>query len=71
MTEVGGEGAAYFDPTSPRAAAQQIAEWWKKRPELVAHGLVRSSEWNQSRMIDRYIATYARIAAAQPAPVLA
>ncbi|HTO02809.1 MAG TPA: glycosyltransferase family 1 protein [Opitutus sp.] len=71
MTEVGGAGAAYFDPTSPRAAAQQIADWWEKRPELVAHGLVRSSEWNQSRMIDRYVATYARIAAAQPAPVLA
>lgn len=71
MTEVGGNGAAYFDPTSPRAAAHQIAEFWPKRPELVARGLARAPEWSQSRMIDRYLETYARLTAAEPASVLA
>jgi glycosyltransferase involved in cell wall biosynthesis len=71
MTEVGGKGAAYFDPTSPRAAAHQIVEWWPRRTELIARGLARSTEWSQTRMIDRYLDTYTRLATAQPETVLA
>jgi glycosyltransferase involved in cell wall biosynthesis len=63
MTEVGGDGAAYLDPENPRQAARQIAETWPRRTELVARGLARSSEWNQSRMIERYVETYTRLAA--------
>lgn len=71
MTEVGGNGAAYFDPASPRAAAEQIAGYWPKRSELIARGLARSSEWDQPRMIGRYVDAYARLTADQPAPALA
>jgi len=65
MTEVGGDGAAYIDPENPRNAAQQIASMWPRRNELIAPGFARSLEWHQSRMIDRYVDTYTRLAAPQ------
>ena len=66
MTEVGGNAAVYVNPESPAQAARQIAEAWPRRTELIARGLDRSSEWNASRMIDRYLETYARLIAPRP-----
>jgi glycosyltransferase involved in cell wall biosynthesis len=61
MTEVGGDGASYFDPSEPRNAALHIAEQWPRRGEMAARGLARSTEWNQTRMIERYVALYERL----------
>jgi glycosyltransferase involved in cell wall biosynthesis len=71
MTEVGGNAAVYVDPESPVQAARQIAEAWSRRNELIARGLERSSEWNASRMIDRYLETYARLIAPRESTVFA
>jgi glycosyltransferase involved in cell wall biosynthesis len=59
MTEVGGAGAAYFDPASPLEAAKLIASTWPRRAELAARGRARATEWSPSLMIDRYLAAYA------------
>ena len=71
MTEVGGDGAYYIDPGEPVAAAAKIAAFWPKRAELSARGLARASEWSQTRMIERYLATYARLAPALQVRALA
>ena len=71
MTEVGADGAAYFDPADPEAAARMIAESWTRREELAARGLLRAGEWNQSRMVERYVETYQRMLERKPAEVLA
>lgn len=71
MTEVGADGAAYFDPAEPEAAARMIAEAWTGREELAARGLLRAGEWNQSRMVERYLGTYQRMLEPKPAEVLA
>jgi len=71
MTEVGGDGAAYFDPGDTDAAVGLIAGRWTERAEIAARGLLRAGEWNQSRMIDRYLATYQRLASAKPVEVFA
>jgi glycosyltransferase involved in cell wall biosynthesis len=71
MTEVGGDAAVYIDPVTPRAAAQQVIEAWAQRPELIARGLARSSEWNQLRMIERYLETYGRLSNAQSKALVA
>ena len=63
MTEVGGDGASYFDPAEPRKAARQIADLWPRRAEFAARGLARSTEWDESRMIERYVDTYLRLTA--------
>lgn len=68
MTEVGGEGAGYFDPGNPLAAAQLIAANWSRRRELAARGRVRAAEWSPSLMIDRYLAAYANVTM-KPQPV--
>lgn len=70
MTEVGGDGAAYFDPSNPLAAATLIASTWPRRQELAARGRVRAAEWSPSLMIDRYLAAYANMTA-KPQPVAA
>ena len=42
MTEVGGDGAVYFDPTDPAAAAATIAAAWPDRVELARRGSART-----------------------------
>jgi glycosyltransferase involved in cell wall biosynthesis len=69
MTEVGGGAAAYFDPMNSAEAAQQIAALWFTRRRLAERGLERAQEWHQSRMIDRYVEMYARLATGVPAEV--
>jgi len=70
MSEVGGDGASYFDPSNPLVAAKHIAATWPRRFELAARGRVRAVEWSPERMIERYLAVYAN-AAAKPQPVAA
>ncbi len=65
MTEVGGDGAGYFDPAQPAAAAQRIADAWPARAELRERGLRRAVEWAPERMIERYVALYRRVAAGE------
>ena len=69
MTEVGGDGAVYIDPGSPAAAAQIIVEAWPVKQDVAARGLARAVEWNQSKMIERYLHTYTSLA--QPGRVTA
>lgn len=71
MTEVGGDGASYLDPDDPIRAARHIAEVWPHRRELGERGLARAPEWTQSRMIERYAATYSRLAASRTLSVAA
>lgn len=71
MTEVGGNAAVFVDPEAPGQAARQIAEAWSRRAELAARGLDRAAEWDASRMIDRYVETYARLVTPRESKVLA
>lgn len=68
LTEVGGDAAVYLDPANPTDAARRIAAAWDRRQELSARGLRRAAAWQPHAMIDRYLESYAGIAAA-PAPL--
>jgi glycosyltransferase involved in cell wall biosynthesis len=61
MTEVGGDGAVYVDPAAPTEAAQIIADAWPKKQDVADRGLARAVEWNQSKMIERYVRMYSEI----------
>jgi glycosyltransferase involved in cell wall biosynthesis len=71
MTEVGGAGAEYFDPASPQEAGFHIAHSWPHLDQLAERGRIRSTEWRQDLMIERYVATYERLASALPHSIAA
>lgn len=54
MPEVGGDAAAYFDPSSPVAAAASIRESWPTRQERVTLGKERLPLFNQETMFRAY-----------------
>jgi hypothetical protein len=54
MTEVGGEGARYFDPANPAAAAQIIAAGLADPAPLRAAGLAQAKRWDPQAMLDAY-----------------
>lgn len=63
MTEVGGDAACYLNPADPQESARRMAFAWSRRSDMSRRGLERASEWSQSLMIDRYLQTYAALAA--------
>jgi glycosyltransferase involved in cell wall biosynthesis len=65
MTEVGGDGAEYIDPADSQAAGVRIAHSWPYLDQLAERGRLRSAEWRQDLMIERYVATYERLASTQ------
>jgi glycosyltransferase involved in cell wall biosynthesis len=67
MTEVGGEGAEYFDPSLPDAAAATIARVWPSRRQLGLRGLARAPTWDPRLMLESYLAVYAELAGVQTA----
>jgi glycosyltransferase involved in cell wall biosynthesis len=54
MTEVGGQGARYFDPLQPAAAAQIIADGLADPAPLRAAGFFEAKRWNPEAMLDAY-----------------
>jgi glycosyltransferase involved in cell wall biosynthesis len=67
MTEVGGDGAVYFDPTDPEGAAATIARAWPARAEFARRGIARTVLWDPRLMIERYLRVYEeRAGAAAP-----
>ncbi|MES2695340.1 MAG: glycosyltransferase family 1 protein [Verrucomicrobiota bacterium] len=64
MTDVGGDAAAYFDPTSEPSAAQRILAAWPTRPEMSARGLRAAKRWSLDTMLDRYEALYRELGGA-------
>jgi glycosyltransferase involved in cell wall biosynthesis len=64
MTEVGGEGASYFDPALADEAAALIAGAWPRRRQLGHRGLARAAAWDPRLMLEGYMAVYAEMAEA-------
>jgi glycosyltransferase involved in cell wall biosynthesis len=62
MTEVAGDGAVYFDPADPNAAAACIAAALRETPPLNAAGLTNAARFTTAAMIDGYLALYERAA---------
>jgi glycosyltransferase involved in cell wall biosynthesis len=67
MTEVGGDGAEYFDPAFPEDAAATIAQAWPRRRQLGLRGLARSGAWDPATMLAGYLAVYTEAACLQAA----
>lgn len=63
MTEVGGDAACYLDPNDPQESARRIALAWPRLADMSRRGIERTELWSESLMFDRYLATYARLAA--------
>lgn len=61
LTEVGGEGAAYFDPADPGAAAARLAALWPERASLASSAAARAPLWQPERMLEAYELLYRRL----------
>ncbi len=70
MTEVGGDAACYLDPADPQESARRIVLAWPRLADMARRGLERTDNWTESLMFDRYLETYAKLAAS-PAPLAA
>jgi hypothetical protein len=62
MTEVGGDGAVYFDPTDPAGAAATIARALHETPVLNERGLANARRFTTVAMVDAYLDLYRRAA---------
>lgn len=62
MTEVGGAGAVYFDPTDPEGAAQAVAENLADRGRMIEAGYSNIPRFAPDLMLDKYTDIYRRIA---------
>jgi glycosyltransferase involved in cell wall biosynthesis len=62
LTEVGGTGAVYFDPTDPDGAAQIIAENLPNRDRMIEAGFANIPRFAPEIMLTRYLDVYQRIA---------
>jgi glycosyltransferase involved in cell wall biosynthesis len=58
MTEVGGQGAIYFDVSDIRGAAATIAEAWGDRHLLIDRGLENAKRYTTEVMISGYMSAY-------------
>ena len=65
MTEVGGEGAAYFDPKQPEETAEIVARGLERRAEMIALGYENIKRFTTEGMIDNYIQAYRGLLAPQ------
>ena len=62
MTEVGGGGAVYFDPTDPDGAARVIAGNLADRDRMVEAGYSNVKRFAPDLMLDAYMDVYRRLA---------
>ena len=67
LTEVGGTGAAYFDPTDPDGAARLIAENLASRGRMIEAGFANVPRFAPDIMLTKYLEVYKRIAGNSPA----
>jgi glycosyltransferase involved in cell wall biosynthesis len=70
MTEVGGDGARYFDPADPASAATEIIRGLALPEPLRAAGLRQAQRWDTQLMLDAYLKLYSSLSPsfAQSAP---
>ena len=61
MTEVGGSGAVYFDPTDAAGAAETIAGALRLREGIRQSGLKNISRFSVDKMIQGYLGAYERV----------
>lgn len=62
MTEVGGDGAVYFDPADPAGAAATIAQALRGTPVLNERGLANARRFTTAAMVAAYLELYRRAA---------
>ncbi len=62
LTEVGGAGAVYFDPTDPETAAQTIADNLTDRGPMTERGFANVQHFAPEIMLSRYLEVYQSIA---------
>jgi glycosyltransferase involved in cell wall biosynthesis len=65
MTEVGGRGAVYFDPSDVAGAATVIAGALEAREAIRQRGLANVSRFSVGQMIQGYTCAYERVACTQ------
>jgi glycosyltransferase involved in cell wall biosynthesis len=65
MTEVGGEGARYFDPLNPNDAAQIVAAGLADPASLRAAGFIQAKRWDPQAMLDAYQHLYTLLSEAK------
>ncbi len=58
MTEVGGDAAAYFEPTPAEGAATAIAQEWHRKHEMAEKGKARADLYSQEGSAKAYAAWY-------------
>jgi glycosyltransferase involved in cell wall biosynthesis len=58
MSEVGGDGALYFDPADEAAAARIVLEGLKHKKQLVVLGFRNAAKYKADAMIDAYLTCY-------------
>ena len=58
MTEVGGQGAIYFDVSDAQGAAATIAEAWGDRDIIIAQGTENAARYSTEAMISGYRNAY-------------
>jgi glycosyltransferase involved in cell wall biosynthesis len=61
MTEVGGDGAVYFDPKDETGAAEIINNSIKIKPQLIQRGFQNAGNYTTEAMISGYIAEYRQV----------
>lgn len=63
MTDVGGEGAVYFDPEDELGAAREIAARLADRERMQARGAENAARYSRESMVAGYLDAYRRVAA--------
>lgn len=58
MTEVGGDGAVYFDPEDETGAARMINNSIKNKSQLIQRGFRNAANYTAETMISGYIDEY-------------
>jgi len=61
MTEVGGDGAVYFDPKDETSAAEIINNSIKNTSQLIQQGFQNAATYTTEEMISGYIAKYKHV----------
>ena len=61
MTDVGGDGAVYFDPEDEDGAARKISNSIKNKSQLIQRGFQNAANYTTEDMICGYIAGYKQV----------
>lgn len=58
MTDIGGEGARYFDPKDVEGAARIVDQALRQRDEIVRQGYLNAGRYSLSSMVGAYVRLY-------------